>query len=130
MTPDEMRRAAFLLGTWAAQVVPLKDADAADKARRQIREESEYLARLLREEAEAQGWQPIETAPKTYAPPLSPNNHHAPEILGLWGQAFYCVCSWGGPSHPYWIDGNNRKVTFQPTHWRPLPPPPQGREAP
>lgn len=53
MTPDEMRRAAFLLGIWAAQVVPLKDADAADKARRQIREESEYLARLLREEAEA-----------------------------------------------------------------------------
>lgn len=69
-------------------------------------------------------WQPIETAPHRYSPPLSPINHHAPSILGLWGKAFYCVCSWGGPSNPYWIGGDNKKVPFQPTHWMPLPDPP------
>lgn len=75
-------------------------------------------------EAAGQGWQPIETAPRVFSPPLSFVNHHAPDILGLWGQAFYCVCSWGGPSNPYWIDGNNRRIPFQPTHWMPRPPPP------
>lgn len=69
-------------------------------------------------------WQPIETAPRSYSPPLSHYNHHAPDILGLWGQAFYCVCKWGGPSQPYWIGGDNKKVPFQPTHWMPLPEPP------
>jgi hypothetical protein len=67
------------------------------------------------------GWQPIETAPRAFVPPLSPINHHAPDILGLWGESFYCICSWGGPSQPFWIDGDNKQVTFQPTRWRPLP---------
>lgn len=71
------------------------------------------------------GWQPIETAPKRYHPPISTVNHHAPEILGLYGQSWYCVCSWGGPSEPWWIDGNNQKIAFQPTHWMPLPAAPQ-----
>jgi hypothetical protein len=75
-------------------------------------------------------WEPIETAPREYSPRLSFYNHHAPQILGLWGQAFYCVCSWGGPSQPYWIGDDNKKVPFQPTHWTPLPvPPAQGIEA-
>lgn len=73
-------------------------------------------------------WQPIDTAPRTYSPPLSQYNHHAPDILGLWGRAFYCVCRWGGPSQPYWIGGDNKKVTFQPTHWMPLPTPPSEDE--
>ena len=69
-------------------------------------------------------WQPIETAPKSFRPPLSIYSHHAPQILGLWGKAFYCVCSWGGPSNPAWIGGDNKPVPFQPTHWMPLPEPP------
>jgi hypothetical protein len=70
------------------------------------------------------GWRPIETAPRSYHPPLSFYNHHAPDILGLWGKAFYCVCSWGGPSNPRWVGGDNKPVPFQPTHWMPLPEPP------
>lgn len=71
------------------------------------------------------GWRPISEAPRTFSPPISTNNHHAPEILGLYGQAFYCVCSWGGTSQPYWIDSENRRVPFQPTHWMPLQAAPQ-----
>lgn len=67
------------------------------------------------------GWRPISSAPRVFSPPLSFYNHHAPQILGLWGQAFYSVCSWGGPSQPYWIDCNNKKIPFQPTRWMPLP---------
>lgn len=70
------------------------------------------------------GWQPIESAPRRFSPPLSPINHHAPDILGVWGRAFYSVCSWGGPSMPCWVDGNNQKVPFQPTRWMPIPEPP------
>lgn len=68
-----------------------------------------------------EGWRPISSAPRSYHPPLSQYNHHAPDILGLWGQSFYCVCSWGGPSNPHWIGGDNKPVPFQPTHWMPLP---------
>ena len=70
-------------------------------------------------------WQPIETAPKNYTPPLSFYNHHAPDILGLWGKSFYCVCHWGGPSQPFWIDESNRRIPFQPTRWMHLPKPPE-----
>jgi len=67
------------------------------------------------------GWKSIETAPKSYHPPLSQYNHHAPDILGLFGKAFYCVCHWGGSSQPFWIDRSNRRIPMQPTHWMPLP---------
>ncbi len=73
-------------------------------------------------------WQPIDTAPKLFSPPLSHINHHAPDILGLWGKAFYCICHWGGPSQPFWIGGDNKPVPFQPTHWMPLPEPPEADE--
>jgi hypothetical protein len=63
-------------------------------------------------------WRPIATAPRTFSPPLSPINHHAPDILGLWGKAFYCVCSWDGHR---WVGGDNKPIPFQPTHWMPLP---------
>ena len=55
MTPDEMRRAAAFL---EADAWTLRNARAPVAAF-----ERSDLARLLREEAEAQGWQPIETAP-------------------------------------------------------------------
>lgn len=69
-------------------------------------------------------WRPIETAPKTFMPKLSPINHHSPNILGLWGKSFYSICSWGGDSNPFWIDGDNKKIAFQPELWLPLLAPP------
>jgi hypothetical protein len=85
-------------------------------------------ANLLLEAAaalRAQEWRPIETAPKVYSPPLSYYNHHAPEILGLYGESFYCLCSWGGPNKPVWIDKNDQPIPFQPTRWMHLPTPPE-----
>lgn len=101
-------------------------------ARRKVLNDAERIIVKLEEQLRAaraapplEGWKPIETAPRVFIPPLSTMNHHAPDILGLWGQAFYCVCSWGGPSAPFWIGGDNKRVPFQPTYWMPLPAPPE-----
>ena len=72
--------------------------------------------------SEHDDWQPIETAPKD-------------ESLIL----VYGPCEVDGESYPAqvgialyhkirdrWIDENNGYAIYHPTHWRPLPPPPQG----
>lgn len=84
-----------------------------------------WIERAMHDAAPS-GWQPIETAPRVFSPPLSFNSHYGPTILGLWGKSFYCVCRWGGTADPQWIDGMNRPILFQPTHWMPLPAPPKG----
>lgn len=67
-------------------------------------------------------WQSIETAPRSFYPPISTINHHAPPILGVWGRSFYSVGSWGGPSQPYWKGGpSNVKLPFQFERWMHLP---------
>ena len=85
----------------------------------------QWVAYALQQHGE---WLDIESAAKTFRPPLSQYNHHAPDILGLCGQSLYCVCSWGGPSAPFWIDSHNSRIPFQPTHWQPLPKPPGERK--
>ena len=66
-------------------------------------------------------WQPIKTAPKCFIPPISNYDHYAPEILGRYGESWYYICSWGGPSNPFWVDDNHNKIYFQPSHWMPIP---------
>lgn len=72
------------------------------------------------------GWQPIETAPKDGTPVL------------LWIEFF---CASGGPMEGVrpmmatcwnhgdgWYGGPSQVPGFSPTHWRPLPAPPQQSE--
>ncbi len=66
------------------------------------------------------GWQPIETAPKNGLPILV---GHAQAVFDAW---------WSEDAAG-WTDGSTDNyddpVTFKPTHWMPLPRPPQHEEA-
>ena len=63
-----------------------------------------------------EGWQPIETAPKD-----------GREILVY--EPMYCtIGQWVDSKHggAWWIEGG--QITGHPTHWMPLPPPPEKTE--
>lgn len=87
---------------------------------------SDLEARLEKAEAERDGWQPIETAPKDGSSilcfvPLDtmgvPFNHR---VLALRYEARKSA----------WLTDVYAFVPFEPTHWQPLPTPPgQGDEA-
>lgn len=101
MTPDEMRRAALLLCGYALLVGD---------------DEGQHLARLLREEADSQGWRDIATAPRDGSPVLVFSAEYGTQEVCRWDERRRCWGRYAGYS-------------FSPvTHWRPLPPPPQGRE--
>lgn len=109
MTPDEMRRAAVLL------------SDTTDP-------ECDDLARLLREEADSQGWRDIATAPTSDVVLLLVEDtdeqrvfaaeHSIDGETGVW---YWCV------THG-WTGWTRLHSCWTPIGWRPLPPPPQGRE--
>lgn len=67
---------------------------------------------------DAQGWQPIETAPKDGTPVLV----HAPGGCTQWKlHTTLWICRWDGR----WVEaGGEEYTTCEPTHWMPLPPPP------
>ena len=123
MTPDEMRRAALLLEN-------VLDHEARA-------EEAATLARLLREEADSQEWQPIETAPKNRKLIVGYRNR-----LGNWRSVMACYylpdtlesdTNESGWAEEGWYEETEAYEYLQPcdeepTYWRPLPPPPQGRE--
>lgn len=103
MKPDEMRRAAVLLRCYAVLI---------------DNEEPRTLARLLREEAEAKGWRDIATAPRDGSPVLVFSAEYGTQEVCRWDERRRCWGRYAGYS-------------FSPvTHWRPLPPPPQGGETP
>jgi hypothetical protein len=87
--------------------------------------EAKQLTQLVREGIAAEGWQPIETAPK--------DGHEV--IIATWGSAGRCcadVCYWSdddyndlGPSWRFW-----RWSMLTPTHWMPLPSPPAATARP
>ena len=111
MSPDEMRRAAVLLTVRVSS------------------EEACTLARLLREEADAQGWRDIATAPRDGTPIMV----YCPRA-GVVAPAKWDDNRFAKKPRPYWTHWGERIWGTlwirddQPTHWRPLPPPPQGRE--
>lgn len=64
-------------------------------------------------------WRPIAGAPRSYSPPLSPVNEHAPDIL-LWFPIRRAkVCEWSGGCWRY--AGANTPVEEVPYYWAPLP---------
>lgn len=67
------------------------------------------------------GWQPIETAPKDGTWVLLWCRSNNPLILvGGYSREFLQDYSWEG-----WIDRYNGEDVPTPTHWRPLPEPPE-----
>ena len=75
---------------------------------------------------EAEGWQPIETAPKL------PENAYGegPTIILLngfksYGKPTVRTGYWRGRRTQDWCDTALGRVPSAPTHWRPLPPPPE-----
>lgn len=158
MTPEQMRRAADLLDADAAEL--RLDGMGDDGRwhihdERHHYDELTTLARLLREQAEAdelrqqyaahgvptpgecaalqagaQGWRPIETAPRESGPVLVAYKN----LCGEWRihEAWWCTPWEGAPDkHCYWRhDGNSCMLDASvhghgATHWQPLPPPPQ-----
>ncbi|MGN6776943.1 hypothetical protein [Rhizobium sp.] len=85
------------------------------------------------EAGDGDGWLPIETAPKGRPEPYG----HGPEILGIMvgkGWVAYNIVRWGYHKNPARGSWRSSLSNWQPTHWRPLPPPPsisnnEGREA-
>lgn len=59
------------------------------------------------------GWQFIDTAPKDGTP-----------ILGFVDKVMY-VCWWDGLGWSFFVDGRGSRFAFFPTHWMPLPMPPE-----
>lgn len=103
MTPDEMRRAAVLLRCYAVLI---------------DNEEPRTLARLLREEADSQGWRPIETGPRDGTRVLLWHRYRPrSSAIGYWSA-----------SHGDWMSDSGELQRGFISYWRPLPPPPQGRE--
>lgn len=140
MTPDEMRRAAALLRRYAVNLRGFPWGDKHAEAA-----EADDLARLLREEAEAKGWQPIETAPRGSSGNGGPRDTRHPDYVQppkilLWTQEGLIVGYYDWYYHKGYGNGGQlgesawRDIgggqAYEPTHWRPLPPPPQGRETP
>lgn len=122
MTPDEMRRAAVLLRCYAVLI----DNEEPRTLARLLREEAGDLARLLREEAEAQGWRDIATAPRDGTIILlATARSHVPIYCGSY--RFSTMGEPTGHSDKAWRCSSSGRYA-NPTHWRPLPPPPQGRE--
>ena len=80
----------------------------------------------LAKDAEARGWQPIETAPKDGTAVMV--------YPGTWSGRSASIAKWESDKYakkprPYWSrDDDFGRVTFSrehpPTHWMPLPPPP------
>lgn len=69
-------------------------------------------------------WQPIETAPKdgTWIMIYEPYGGGQNVDLTHW------IASWGDYGHDEgWIDQDDALVTRNPTHWQPLPTPPEGQ---
>ena len=62
-------------------------------------------------------WQPIETAPREVDVLVYVPNVQFPETI-----AMYCTPRAG---HPLWLDRESERLLGQPTHWMPLPEPPE-----
>lgn len=70
-------------------------------------------------------WRPISSAPRSYHPPLSTVNHHAPPILlylplrravvGVWAKTK------GAPGGRWEWHGTNKPLEEEPIYWAPLP---------
>ena len=77
---------------------------------------------------EAEGWQPIETAPRgtyrdTPGPKNATRNVFVPQSVDVWKQGGPVCRTWWLPDAERW---NGYSKDFPPTHWRPLPAPPEG----
>lgn len=106
MTPDEMRRAAAI---FESESVYYDEIDVHD--------EMLALARLLREEADAQGWRDIATAPRDGTRVLLWRDWLSDDCAVChWRQD---ICNWYSVGH-YVFNGA--------LLWRPLPPPLRGGE--
>jgi hypothetical protein len=119
MTPDEMRRAAAIL-------------ECASESHLKYYAEGHDLARLLREQADAMGWRPIETAPRDGTCVLLcwARNANGKSIdwtkdtktAGVFVQA---ASWWQGDGWVVYCNlVRDPSLHFDPTHWQPLPPPP------
>jgi hypothetical protein len=63
-------------------------------------------------------WQPIETAPKD-----------EDQAIIVWRKGHEAqIVEWGGDAFPYWegkMGDDYRTLTWEPTHWMPVPVPPE-----
>jgi hypothetical protein len=117
MTDTDLRTAAAAFEADLSEYCdgPLRDALRAALAQSEHNKKVDDWGATLPPQSD--GWQPIETAPKDGTPILCgfPDNFHAQhghfdDNTGKWGQliSFY----------------------YQPTHWMPLPAPPEATPAP
>lgn len=99
-------------------------ADLAQQLRDVIPPAPHFLAMLEELERRAAGeWRPIETAPKDGSSVVIYGDIDASEAI-----PDYAVCSWepaaiGQPAG--WVLDGHESVMFVPTHWMPLPSPPE-----
>lgn len=123
MTVDEIMELATILGDsryLAGEGKASREDVQADYCN--LRTAIESLAK----DAEARGWQPIDTAPKDGTAVLV--------YPGTWSGRSASIAKWESDKYakkprPYWSrDDDFGRVTFSrehpPTHWMPLPPPP------
>lgn len=116
--------------------------DLIERTRRQAEDATEYTLavenRELRAEVERlkrEHWQPIETAPRDGTDVLI---HGAIEPGSPGGHSQSCwagntaVAGWWGSEEGDWVCymdlPDDPRPPFDPTHWRPLPPPPPQEE--
>lgn len=81
---------------------------------------------ILSRVTEPQGWQPIETAPKDGTPILVGfENSGSIYIVRWWVNPE--PMTWDGLANEEygWLLAETTKVAFMPTHWMPLPTPPE-----
>ena len=74
-------------------------------------------------------WQPIETAPKDGSVVLIADAEHVNEAHYVFEVGEFLVSNYPDPywekyDHSYWDRHNDDSDWYEPTHWMPLPPPP------
>lgn len=75
-------------------------------------------------------WQPIETAPRRYRPPIffPYKDGFGPTVIGRAGE-YEFECFWLDSVRAWAMHSDNRPCNPQPVLWKPMPEPPHGPQA-